>query len=96
MKPSFTSTITGVERAWEGRGLKIISLSWVSSRHNRQPVIDSKVQARGGSFSSGLAVLGAGRLTESERCLIWEYAASLSFLDTRCPHNLQLRAVSFS
>lgn len=25
----------------------------------------------GGSFSSGLAVLGARRLTESECCLIW-------------------------
>lgn len=35
-----------------------------------------------GPFSSGLAVLGAGRLTESERCLIWECEPSLSFLDT--------------
>lgn len=45
----------------------------------------------GGSFSSGLAVLGAGHLTESECCLIWECGPSLSFLDTPCPHNLQLQ-----
>lgn len=32
----------------------------------------------GGSFSSGLAVWGPPRVTESERCLIWESEASLS------------------
>lgn len=47
----------------------------------------------GGSFSSSLAVLGATHLTESECCLIWECEPSLSFLDTPCPHNLQLRGV---
>lgn len=49
----------------------------------------------GGSFSSGLAVLGARHLTESECCLIWESGPSLSFLDTPCPHNLQLHGVRF-
>lgn len=35
-----------------------------------------------GPFSSGLAVLGAEQLTESECCLIWAFELSLSFLDT--------------
>lgn len=69
-------------------GLLEAQLSCVLSCHER-------LGPCGGSFSSGLAVLGAGHLTESERCLIWECEASLSFLDTPCPHNLQLHAVIF-
>lgn len=45
-------------------------LSCVSSCHPQRG-------SCGGSFSSGLAVLGARRLTESECCLIWECEPSL-------------------
>lgn len=72
------------------RGLLQAQLSCVLSLHHLQR------GSRGGSFSSSLAVLGGKRLTESECCLIWECEPSLSFLDTPCPHNLQLHGVGLN